>query len=133
MSLPTTAASSVQSLPDVLAKSSATLVARDLKAAPLHASQDEGPRGTKRELRFWLVFMAICVSLFLSALESVSRVRLRLLENLLIALTVVQTAVSTALPTIVYDLQGVDFVWVSSAYCLASTALLPMSGGMAQV
>ena len=28
---------------------------------------------------------------------------------------------------------GKDFVWVASAYALASTALLPASGGMAEV
>ena len=44
-----------------------------------------------------------------------------------------QTAVSTALPTIVHDLNGNDFVWVGSAYALASTALIPATGGMAEV
>ncbi|THG95550.1 hypothetical protein EW026_g6125 [Hermanssonia centrifuga] len=43
------------------------------------------------------------------------------------------TAVSTALPTIIHDLNGDDFVWVASAYALASTALLPASGGMAEI
>ncbi|KAJ3557850.1 hypothetical protein NM688_g1248 [Phlebia brevispora] len=64
-------------------------------------------------IRFWMVFVALCVSVFLSALEF--------------------TAVSTALPTITHDLQGDDFVWVASAYALASTALLPASGGIAEV
>ena len=40
---------------------------------------------------------------------------------------------STALPTIVHDLEGKDFVWVASAYVLASVALLPASGGFAEV
>ena len=40
---------------------------------------------------------------------------------------------SPALPTIIHDLEGDDFVWVASAYALASTALLPATGGMAQV
>ena len=44
-----------------------------------------------------------------------------------------QTSISTALPTIVHDLQGEDFVWVASAYALAGTALLPATGAMAQV
>lgn len=44
-----------------------------------------------------------------------------------------QTAVSSALPTIVHDLNGDDFVWVASAYALAATALQPAAGGMAQV
>ncbi|EKM52338.1 uncharacterized protein PHACADRAFT_126077 [Phanerochaete carnosa HHB-10118-sp] len=66
-----------------------------------------------KSTRFWLIFLAICVSVFLSALEF--------------------TSVSTALPTIAHDLDGTDFVWVASAYALASTALLPATGGMAQV
>lgn len=44
-----------------------------------------------------------------------------------------QTAVSPALPTIIHDLNGDDFVWVASGYALASTALLPATGGMAEV
>ncbi|KAF7794628.1 hypothetical protein EIP86_005764 [Pleurotus ostreatoroseus] len=75
------------------------------------------PYGTQvspsKGLRFWMVFVALCVSVFLSALEF--------------------TAVSTALPTIVHDLNGDDFVWVASAYALASTALLPASGGIAEI
>ncbi|GJE88880.1 MFS general substrate transporter [Phanerochaete sordida] len=67
----------------------------------------------KRGLHFWLVMVAIWVSVFLSALE--------------------YTSVSTALPTIVHDLQGEDFVWVPSAYVLAATALLPATGGVAEV
>lgn len=47
--------------------------------------------------------------------------------------TSTQTAVSSALPTIVHDLNGDDFVWVASAYALAATALQPAAGGMAQV
>ncbi|KAI0694301.1 Mfs1.2 [Cerioporus squamosus] len=68
---------------------------------------------TKRGFRFWMIFLSICLALFLSALEL--------------------TAVSTALPVIVNDLQGDDFVWVGAAYSLASTAFLPMSGGVSEI
>ncbi|OBZ67783.1 putative transporter C3H1.06c [Grifola frondosa] len=68
---------------------------------------------TKKGTTFWCIFLSICVALFLSALEL--------------------TAVSTALPTIAYDLHATDFVWVGSAYALSSTAFLPMSGGLAQL
>ena len=44
-----------------------------------------------------------------------------------------QTIVAVALPTILQDLQGKDFVWVGSAYALAATALLPASGAFAEV
>ncbi|KAF7794865.1 hypothetical protein EIP86_006007, partial [Pleurotus ostreatoroseus] len=70
-------------------------------------------QGSAKGLRFWMIFVAICVSMFMSALEF--------------------SAISTALPTIVHDLHGEDFVWVASAYALASTALLPASGAMAEV
>lgn len=39
---------------------------------------------TRKGVRFWLIFVAICVSLFLSALEYVSAIRLRLSNSELI-------------------------------------------------
>ncbi|CAE6503123.1 unnamed protein product [Rhizoctonia solani] len=71
------------------------------------------PAPKKKDARFWLVFVAICASTFLSALEL--------------------TSVSTALPTIVEALHGHDFAWVGSAYTLGSTAFMPMSGGLADI
>jgi MFS family permease len=68
---------------------------------------------TKRDYRFWLIILSLCLSLFLSALEF--------------------TAVSTALPTIVAALHGDNFVWVGAAYALASSAILPMTGGLAEL
>ena len=44
-----------------------------------------------------------------------------------------QTVVAIALPTIVQDLHGGGFVWVGTAYALAATALLPVSGAFAEV
>lgn len=44
-----------------------------------------------------------------------------------------QTAIGTALPVIVEDLHGTQFVWVGSAYTLGATALLPFCGGLAQI
>ncbi|TBU22577.1 MFS general substrate transporter [Dichomitus squalens] len=67
-----------------------------------------------RGWRFWLVFLALCISLFLTALDLAS--------------------VSTALPAIVHDLGGSEsFAWVSSAYTLACTAVLPISGRAADI
>ncbi|KAI0046902.1 iron permease, partial [Auriscalpium vulgare] len=43
------------------------------------------------------------------------------------------TAVSTALPTIVRHLHGTDFIWAGSAYTVASTAILPLVGGLVSV
>jgi len=74
-------------------------------------SDDEQPPA-KKSSTFWLVFAALCFSLFVSAFEL--------------------PAVSTALPTIARDLKASTFVWVGSAYALASTACLPMTGGLAQ-
>ena len=68
---------------------------------------------SKKGATFWCIFLSICVALFLSALEL--------------------TAVSTALPAIVHDLRGGDFVWVGAAYGLASTAMLPFCGRLADV
>ncbi|KAI0332877.1 Mfs1.1 [Cubamyces sp. BRFM 1775] len=68
----------------------------------------------KRGWRFWVIFLALCLSLFLTALDLAS--------------------VYTALPSIVHDLEGADsFVWVSSAYTLSCSAVLPMSGRLADI
>ncbi|KAJ7187118.1 Mfs1.2 [Mycena filopes] len=69
----------------------------------------------RKGLTFWLIFASLCISLFVSALEL--------------------TTVSTALPTIAASLQlrTTAFVWVGTAYSLASTAFLPMSGGLAEI
>lgn len=46
------------------------------------------------------------------------------------ALECFQTAISTALPTIVHHLNGSDFIWVGSAYSIGATAVLPLVGGV---
>lgn len=43
------------------------------------------------------------------------------------------SSVGTALPTIVEDLQGADFIWVGSAYALSSSAFMPASGGLSNI
>ncbi|MHB1192873.1 MAG: MDR family MFS transporter [Longimicrobiales bacterium] len=59
-----------------------------------------------------LVLAGILLALFLAALD--------------------QTIVSTALPRIVEDLEGVSrYAWVATAYLLASTALVPLYGKLA--
>ncbi|OBZ72796.1 putative transporter C3H1.06c [Grifola frondosa] len=74
----------------------------------------EAAKKKRKGSAFWLSFLAIVVSTFLSALDL--------------------TAVSTALPTITHDLHGADnFVWIGSAYGLASTAILPLSGCLADI
>ena len=70
------------------------------------------PTPSKKGAKFWLIFASMCTCLSLSALEL--------------------SSVSTALPTIANALHASQFTWVGSAYALASTALLPMSGGLAQ-
>ena len=85
----------------------------------------------KRGFSFWIIFFAICLSLFMSALEAVRPCCSHMFSTL--TFFHYQTGTSTALPTIVADLQGDDFVWVGSSYSLAATALLPASGGVAEV
>ncbi|KIM76367.1 hypothetical protein PILCRDRAFT_826363 [Piloderma croceum F 1598] len=67
----------------------------------------------KRDWRFWFSFLAICISVFIAALEL--------------------TGVSTALPIIVDDLKGTEFLWAGSAYALAATAFIPFNGGLAEL
>ncbi|KAG8879285.1 hypothetical protein FRB98_005758 [Tulasnella sp. 332] len=71
---------------------------------------EEAPTG----VQFWLIMVSLMVATFLSALDL--------------------TSVSTALPIIVKDLHGTEFVWVGASFSLGSTAFfLPMSGGLAQI
>lgn len=61
-----------------------------------------------------LTLIGILLALFLGALD--------------------QTIVSTALPKIVEDLQGLDrFAWVATSYLLASTVLVPIYGKLADM
>lgn len=65
------------------------------------------------DYKFKLILASLCLAVFLSALEF--------------------TAVSTALPTIVAELGGAQFIWVGSAYALASSAVIPLTGGISQI
>ncbi|KAJ6461401.1 MFS general substrate transporter [Mycena sanguinolenta] len=68
----------------------------------------------QRDWRFWVIFVALCLSIALAALDI--------------------GALATALPSIVQELNGTDsFAWVSTAYSLATTAVLPLSGRLADV
>ncbi|KAF7330929.1 Mfs1.2 [Mycena venus] len=95
-----------------------------MQAAPETQVHDQGlpidkPGGftgkgrTKKDIWFWLILVALFIAVFLAAIEL--------------------AAVPTALPVIIGDLHGSGFVWVGSAYPLASTAILPLSGGLAEV
>lgn len=82
--------------------------------AALEAPPAEPPKKAGKGSAFWLTFLAIVVSVFLSALDL--------------------TAVGTALPTITSSLNGgADFAWVGSAYALSSTAFMPLSGTLADI
>ncbi|TFK80209.1 MFS general substrate transporter, partial [Polyporus arcularius HHB13444] len=80
-----------------------------------HSNLEDVKKASPRKgLAFWMAFLAVLASLFLSVLDL--------------------SAVPTALPTIVADLQGGDqYVWVGSAYSLASTAVLLLCGRMADI
>ncbi|KAJ7151678.1 Mfs1.2 [Mycena filopes] len=58
-------------------------------------------------LRFWTIFLALGITLGLSPLELVSNT------------------------IVVNQLRGANFIWISAAYALASTAIVPMSGNLA--
>ncbi|OSX62054.1 hypothetical protein POSPLADRAFT_1074411 [Postia placenta MAD-698-R-SB12] len=62
---------------------------------------------------FWMSMLSIMIATFLAALDT--------------------GAVATALPTIVNHFHGDQFVWVGSAYTLAGTAFLPLSGHLANI
>ncbi|MBA8815222.1 EmrB/QacA subfamily drug resistance transporter [Microbacterium halimionae] len=64
--------------------------------------------------RIWIIFSALIAGMFLASLD--------------------QTIVSTALPTIVGELGGVEHqVWITTAYLLATTIVLPIYGKFGDV
>ncbi|GLY30757.1 MDR family MFS transporter [Kineosporia sp. NBRC 101731] len=78
-------------------------------AEPIPASRTsyEGP--TSVPANFWVIFSGLMLTMLLSALD--------------------QTIVSTALPTIVGELEGVQHMaWVTTAYILAATIAMPVYG-----
>ncbi|KAH8827537.1 major facilitator superfamily domain-containing protein [Flagelloscypha sp. PMI_526] len=79
-------------------------------------NNDSSPPTPKREKgsAFWLSFISLLLCSFLSALDL--------------------TAIGTMLPTMSKDLGGTDnFAWIGTAYALASTAFLPLSGNLADI
>ncbi|KAJ7158604.1 Mfs1.2 [Mycena filopes] len=80
--------------------------------------QNESPTGRKG-YQFWLIILSLCISLFLAAASGKSKAAM--------------TAVTTALPSIIHELNGEQFIWVGSAYSIAATAFFPMSGGVAEI
>ncbi|KAI9442690.1 Mfs1.2 [Lactarius indigo] len=69
--------------------------------------------GVPKDWKFWCIIFSLGLSVLLTAVEF--------------------TAIGAALPTIIRDLQGVQFIWVGSAYALGSTALVPLCGGLTQI
>lgn len=76
-------------------------------------SQPDGPKGERKAKTFWLVLASLVVSIFIVTLEA--------------------TAVGNVLPTIASDLHIAQFIWIGTTYQLASTAWLPLGGGLAQI
>lgn len=76
-------------------------------------AESPAPIPLARGLYFWMSFLSLCTALALFALEL--------------------TSVSTALPTIVADLNSSEYAWIGASYTLSSTAFLPMTGRLAQV
>ncbi|KAG6909191.1 hypothetical protein DXG01_001705 [Tephrocybe rancida] len=66
-----------------------------------------------RGLTFWLILVALGSALCLVSIEL--------------------TATSTAQPAITEALNADSFIWISSSYTLASTAVLPLSGGISEI
>lgn len=65
------------------------------------SSKDEEPQVQIRDWRFWMVFAALSITGVLSAIEA--------------------TIISTALPTIVHNLNvGNNYAWVANSYFLTS-------------
>lgn len=90
-----------------------TTISSDRSAeSPNLSASDES--AMKKDWRFWLIFLSVCVATLLVAIDL--------------------SIVSTALPTISEDLDAKElFVWVANAYVLASTAVQPLFGQAANI
>ena len=90
-----------------------TSISSDQVPKPLK-SGDDYVSPVKKDWRFWLIFLSICVATLLVAVDL--------------------SIISTALPTISEDLNAKElFVWVANAYVLASTAVQPIFGQAANI
>jgi EmrB/QacA subfamily drug resistance transporter len=71
------------------------------------------------------------------SVDRTHRQKMMILTGVLLAMflgALDQTIVSAAVPKIVADLQGIDrFVWITTAYLMASTALIPIYGKLADI
>lgn len=76
-------------------------------------SEEDASHGVPKDWKFWCIIFSLALSVLLTAVEF--------------------TSIGAALPTIIRDLQGVQFIWVGSAYALGSTALVPLCGGLTQI
>jgi hypothetical protein len=104
-----------------------TLSEQRLESLDLRTTDTPPP---KRGLAFWLVFLALGVSTALNALEIVRAS----VVFIIFRADRSQSAIATALPTIIHDLGGGStFIWVGSAYALCATAFVPLSGNLAEV
>jgi EmrB/QacA subfamily drug resistance transporter len=84
-------------------------MAQDPAAAAADPQKPRARPGQRKERGLWVVLGALLLGMLLAALD--------------------QTIVSTALPTIVGDLGGMEHLsWVVTAYLLASTAATPLWG-----
>ena len=80
--------------------SSTEISSKEVSDEPTSAIESAGQVGkSERGFRFWMVFVSLCVTSLLAALEG--------------------TVVSTALPTIARDLGlGENYAWVANVYFL---------------
>ncbi|KAI0297883.1 iron permease [Multifurca ochricompacta] len=85
----------------------------DLSVHKIPQETDEALNGVPKDWKFWCIIFSLALSVLLTAVEF--------------------TAIGAALPTIIRDLKGVQFIWVGSAYALGSTALVPLCGGLTQI
>lgn len=68
----------------------------------------------KKSWRFWAVFPALCMTTFLSALDT--------------------SILSTALPTMALEINaGESYMWITNSYILSSTVVLPLFGQTANI
>ncbi|KAF7333572.1 putative transporter C3H1.06c [Mycena sanguinolenta] len=110
--------------------STVTLFSASSCSGDVSSSCDDAPR---KNSSFWLSYAAVCICTFVSALDIVSFPGP---DVVLVPYAVLlsETSIPTSLPSIIESLSGgTASSWVGSSYTLASAALVPFAGNLANI
>ncbi|KAJ7488777.1 hypothetical protein B0H11DRAFT_1720360 [Mycena galericulata] len=103
------------------ATSSTETIVSTTSNAPSLAEPSVSSPSPRKGSAFWLSYAAVCICTFVSALDIARHY-------------ILLTSIPTALPSIIKNLPGTAASsWVGGSYTLASAALVPLTGNLANI